>query len=536
VKTTLFNLMILSVLLFPASGLAEGGDPTPWDGNLRMSSDTDVWNSTAPPPEQANEPIQSQPDEPVEEEDVQPSTPAPPSQPTSQKQDNPTDIEEGLSGMLLAIPELEWTTPASIVSQWIALTRIQDPALQLKVFYRSTLLHRACVGLIDFRQKAKTTRHLKLNFRDDYRGRSWAQPQLAETLILAAKRLRRKHKDVRIMIGDISQPGCGPLMYGELVRFIEDTNDGQDATELLNRAIWHYGSPVALQTSKRRGKLLTRESRILAHRFNSQGHLQLRLTESRTLSLGPVKKRKRRKTLNRLAERLPNAILADSRRVAHQLASGQMKRVWRQHWIWPSKKRQLVSFSRRKIDPNTPLDGQIRPIISLRFSGWHKRKPGAFKNEVRWTRKAGKSIKTSRWARARVAREAGHQTHVDGRDADISYVNKGNELRFMKASKVLDTEKTWAWFKLLEKSAKKKGTSLQRILVSGSIKRRLKKTLSRQTKRSHLYRKVLRTVSGHSAHHHIRVAPAAEPEFPIAFGVWSSVRTMWTRLVNRFDR
>ena len=348
------------LLLFPLHGLAEEGEPNPWNGPVNMVTGLDFGNVSSTPPTQDKEPVLTTPDDTLEEEKVEPAKPAEPAPtdplPTSQEVSQDKAVEHGLSGILLAIPQLEWTTPGTIASQWSTLTRIKDPTHQLKAFYRSSLLHRACVGLIDFRQRTQATRYLKINFRDNYRGRSWAQPQLADTLILAAKRLRRKHKNVRMMVGDISQPGCGPLMYGELVRFIEDTHDASDATTLLNQALWHYGHPVALRTTTRRGKQITHQARILAHDFNNQGKLQLRISESRSIDLGFVKKRKKQKTLPRLGERLPKAVLADSRRVVHQGVSGRVRKLWRQHWVWPSRKRQMVSFSRRKIDTNTPLN------------------------------------------------------------------------------------------------------------------------------------------------------------------------------------
>jgi len=267
----------------------------------------------------------------------------------------------------------------------------------------------------------------------------------------------------------------------------------------------------------------------LAHEFDAMGKLNLKVADRRYVATGRVKARRVRKELKKLDARLPNAIAILSKRVkTYDPEKGMLKR-WRQVYVWPKRKRKLVVFSRFRVDQKKPLTEQLRRVTELRFARYNPRKPAGMRDEIRWVKRSGSTVKTSRWQRWRLLREAGHQTHVSGRDADISYANHDNRHRFMNAVKLMDVGKTWQWLKTLEKSARREGTKVETILVSGKVKRKLKRGLDKKTKRSRFFRKVIRRVSGHGAHHHMRVRGSKIVEAPVA-------KILWQRFKHAFQR
>ena len=372
---------------------------------------------------------------------------------------------------------------------------------------------------------------MKLSFRDSHRGRSWADPGLAKTLLRALKKMRRKHNDVRIMVGDISQQGCGPLYFGTLVRYVEDTAEAHPAIALINAASLHYGEPIAIERLGKKKKNF-KERHILAHEFDADGQLRLKVAERRYIGTGAVKRRSVKKEIAKLDERLGRAMVLNSRRVKHfHPEKGVLKR-WRQHVVWPERKRQIVFLSRRKIDLTKRLSDQLGRLSQIRFARFNPRKPNEMAAEIRWERVSGRSVKTSKWNRWRLVREAAHQTHVSGRDVDLSYVNEDNRRRFMHAGKLMDVTRTWEWFTELQKAGARYGTRLQKIYVSGDIKRRLRRALPAKAKRSKLYRKALRIVSGHGAHHHVRLKGSHIPEYPVADLLWKRMKKALKRLTG----
>jgi len=177
---------------------------------------------------------------------------------------------------------------------------------------------------------------------------------------------------------------------------------------------------------------------------------------------------------------------------------GHLKTLWRQSWISTKREEQLWTLSQRKLKRS--LGRSI--VREVRISQWQKEKPGSHPREERWLRELGRS---DAWTRLKAVREAGHQTHSGGRDADISYVTQDNRHHFSKRPASIDAKATWLWFQLLVKEARRAGARIDRILVDRAVRRHLADTLPETIQTTTLWRKTLRTVQGHGAHHHVRI-------------------------------
>jgi len=415
-----------------------------------------------------------------------------------------------LTERLPDLPDLRAFRAHDAHAAWIEVKDIADPVRQHRELMRRGLQHRVCTDVVDLR--ALVARGAEgFGFRDDWRGRSWARPSLALVLVEAMRRFRLEHPDKTVALGDISQPGCGQLDHGTLLRHVH----GEEARALVRRAERVLGAWVVREARitgdfpSERERFEHLDDRVLvehtlvAKRLGEVGELTLRVA-TRRYREQPFRDDER--MTEAFAELEGEAALIarrgvriDRRRVLTTLATGEAAERWVTHWVDRRTRRQLVAVTTAA--PGRRLD--LATAEELRLSGWRPKQPGSFRGEVRWVRAA--LVPWERWG---MVYEAGHVSHHAGRDADLSYVTADNEAHFAVDLEAMDVPATWRWFELLVATGEELGTPVEMILVDRSVRRHLLAHLPPETRRSTLWRELLRVSPGHDGHHHLRLHTA----------------------------
>ncbi len=442
------------------------------------------------------------------------------------------------SRALAAIAPLQWVEPDAIEYTLARIRGLGDAKDQLREVTEAGLEQMACRGLIDFRGLT-AVRTGGFGYRDQFRGRSWMRPALARVVLRAHEAFRAERPTNWVTVADATQPGCGQLSYGTLVRMIEDgqsaearatagrvaglnaaslDGDGPSETQrLLSQVQFLVGQPGVAEMHSAADFPLEHE------RFHTQN--QAVLVEHRLLARGLSEDGEGR-TVLRVATRryalLPNIgkprqqkrmIAAMVRTVQKLWSGGQTIRAEQVDDFDPAAGQRLVWLV-HKVDQNAGLQvtvllrdppaATLEPenAIEVRLSHWHDRKPGNGNGEVRWRPTDGG------WQRWLMLSEAGHMTHAGGRDADISYVTADNTEHLRVRLNRIDVMGTWRWWQLLDETSRAAGTPLERIFIDGKVRALFAHRLPAEAKATLLWQDIVAVSQGHDAHHHVRLASA----------------------------
>lgn len=439
----------------------------------------------------------------------------------------PEPREHGLNGLLAAVPPLLWRHADSVEDDWYRVKAILDLADQARAVQNAKLEQTACKGLVNVR--AVDASKAKFGYRDDVRGRTWARPVVGRILADALSILRQDVPEKYITIGDVSQPGCGQLEHGTLVRLLTDdqkpivTRPGEPAspervgaaTAMINQARLKYGVPTVMELRQARelkGEVyrcafpdepVLIEHRIVAQDRTSEGKLLLKTVSRRYRPMLAPDEGDVAKFRSRVLKLMrAGAVLSQRKVPSWDPELGDIE-VWVTHWASARLKQQMQVVSTKKLSRSFELSD----LIEVRRAKWHARKPGSFKGERRWMAHTGEDG-TQHWHRWKKMYEAGHITHLAGRDADLSYVTEDNGSHFRVNMSAIHVPHTWKWFLAMNQAAKAAGVSIDRIIVDRKVKRKLMAGLPKRIRRTPLWRKV-RVVSGHDGHHHVRFTRAS---------------------------
>jgi len=349
---------------------------------------------------------------------------------------------------------------------------------------------------------------------------------MAAVLITAWRHFHAKHPSARLTLGDLSQPWGGNLLHNVLVRSV----GGAEALGLLNKAQlvggkWvadeevyasHFGAEI--------GRFNSPEDRVwIRHELTAQIETpegpSLRTSTTRYTFPHLATQEERESAFGTFKAISKRGVRVTSSRVREVGPDGLTIQRWRDHWVDASKKRQMVTISRKKQSRRL----RFKWVDEIRVANWQQRKPGSFPREQRWVRGNVSEDGSTPWTRWQAMREAGHVSHMGGSDADISFVTAGNARHFAVDMGVFDAKRTWAWFMALERAAKELGTSVEMILISRPIIRSLERHLSRKAKATPLWRAKVRRAGGHDAHHHLRLAAPTKDSETKARAVLQSV-------------
>ena len=491
----------LIALAFACLASCVGGDTRP----------SDTTKKTAPSEEHSETQPETGPAPPAEK------APSPPVEPPP-----PIPAEHGTSGLLQAIKPTLWRPAMVVENAWNALKKIPEQELVHEELRRSKLERIACRGLINFRA-LDASKIPPFGYRDTTRDRGWVRPTVARVMIEGLSKLREEFPDVVLSVGDLSQAGCGQLSHGSLIRYTAD-NDIKGlvqgppsaakhgpATQLLNASVFSWGRPTAqeLVLAKDLGVEATRletpeehvlvEHHILSQGETPSGELYLKVATQRYRPLLITDGESPKSMLSDLRFMMKEGTLVASSKV-QDWRSESGKNLWSYHWVHPARKRQMRILSQTKIKKRL----RVNKLVEVHASRWQNKKPDSFPGLVRWF-PARDSVEGSlKWSGWRQLYEAGHQTHLAGRDADLSYVTRNNAGHFAIDIHGIDLDKSWRWFEILDETSRQLGARVDRILVAPSVWRLFKAKFKKSKKRSRIWR-LLRRVGGHDAHHHVRI-------------------------------
>ncbi len=458
---------------------------------------------------------------------------------------------------LAAIAPMQWVEPDAVEYTLARIRGLGDPKEQLREVAEAGLEQMACRGLIDFRGLT-AVRTGGFGYRDQFRGRSWMRPALARVILRAHEAFRAERPTNWVTVADATQPGCGQLSYGTLVRMVEDGQSPEARATAgrvagLNAASLDDDGPSETQRLLANIQFLVGQSGVaemhtaadfpLEHeRFHTQN--QLVLVEHRVQARGLSEDGEGR-TVLRVATRryalLPNPpkprqqkrlVAAMARTVQKLWAGGQtirseqvndfdpvvgQRQVWLVHKVDQNAGLQVTVLTHEM--PGATLDPAR--AIEIRLSRWHDRKPGNGNGEVRWR------PTENGWQRWLMLSEAGHMTHAGGRDADISYVTADNTEHLRVRLNHIDVMGTWRWWQLLDETSRAAGTPLERIFIDGKVRTLFARRLPADAKATLLWQDIVAVSQGHDAHHHVRLASApAEREGAALVDLFTPVAPM----------
>jgi|GEM_PF-1213737 len=458
---------------------------------------------------------------------VEAKPPEPPPEPP------PPLREHGVSGLLASVPKLLWRSADLVEDEWYRIKNVADLAEQAEALRVARLHQTACKGLVDVRNVDLET--TPFGFRDDVRGRTWARPVVARILTRSMELLRKQLPDRIVTVGDVSQPGCGQLEHGAIVRLLSDdapplvTRPGAPgylepvgaATTLVNQARLLYGVPTVVELQEGRDLRKTRESyrtsfpdepvmvrhQILAQGKTKEGKLLIKTVSRRYRATAPPSEDDVKGFGKAVTKLMRAGAVVEQRQVpTWDPDTGEMQKVWLQRWASARLKQQMEVVSTKKFHRKLDLGA----VIQVRRARWQNRKPGSFRGETLWVAHAHADetgVTKRHWHRWKKLYEAGHITHLAGRDADLSYVTTDNTSHFRVDMDAIDVSATWKWFKAMKVAAKEAGVAIDRIIVDRKVKRLFIKGLPKKERRTPLWR-TIRVVSGHDGHHHVRFTRA----------------------------
>lgn len=444
-----------------------------------------------------------------------------------------TDSQEQLVGLAAALtsdaadfvdqevplPRLQWVDADRAEQAWLKLKSMDSPASQAAAIRRGGVEQYACKGLVDFRDIAERY-GATLDFRDQFRGRSWARPALARVLLRASERFAEEFPDARLTLGDIAQPGCGQLAYGTLIRHVVNEPGSPAARDLLARVRRVLGEPMAIEVKNStdfpfESDRFDKPTAILVERkilgVSGAGRdPDLVRVAVRRFAPDPLPSQRRR------AQRLIAAMLRSARHlvetgelVRHEAVrtfdprTGDDRLAFLQHRVDRKKGMQVLVISTHAFGDRLQEDS----LVELRVARWRPGKPESFGSETRWRPVRDGSQHIVGWDRWHMLGEAGHVTHLGGRDIDISYVTRTNAGLNRVKVRQIDAARSWRWFQIVSETAAAYGTPVEQIFVGPRTVAWLRKHLPKAARETALWRDTVQTMPGHDAHHHLRLRP-----------------------------
>lgn len=409
--------------------------------------------------------------------------------------------EETISG----IPDLDWGSTEETEKAWAHAKSLKSTSAQFLHVEQNRTYNKMSFEVAPLTNLGSIFFNNLLR-RDTFRDRFYASPELTSLLERALPRFRKELPQSALMIGDISQPGAGLLAYGTTVRLYRDTLLRNDLTQFIARASRRDDTLIsqrvvdpkeAFQMERHRwaeveGPILVEEklTGLGVHKGEKVGRVEMRrFYRSGELMDGELKKWWK-KHVRRMSRR--------SQIEAKWVVRGQEK-IWRVRWVY---RNQFVEGEFRDRFRGKP---RLRNLLHLRKGKLDRKKPGALQREGRYYFSLGPDgeKKLIAW---RQLYEAGHISHINGRDADISYIMKNEDLLFSRSVGHLDVPKTRKWLTTLYDSSIEAGVQLDTLLVDRKVKRRLMRGMPEEMS-SHPVWGLLSVSKGHDSHVHIRVAP-----------------------------
>ena len=388
-----------------------------------------------------------------------------------------------------------------IEQQWKAVKKETNPAAQRALIKKMRLQRQLCTNTLDGAEWVRKN-PLPIQLRDTTRYRTAIRPEMLATLELALRIFAVSDPGRVLTLGDVSQPGCGQIRYGNIVRITPMKDLGlfeqRSSYQFGSKTWWrpessdsfadeysrfaHLYGPIWVE-ERLTGKTRRNEARMEQSRF-SGGQL---LSDSA-----------RRRLLQRVRQRLyvRNKVVRDW--VRHADENGQVKRHRRAEWIDETRSLWMEVIWKHRAGRRS----NAWSILRVREGSYDRKKPGSHRDERRYL--FGNDGEASAEVRKYgILYEAHHTSHLGGLDADISYVTISDTGHF-DTEEALDAGATWRWLNAIYAGAKKTKVGLKALFVDPKILR-LIRTLPEAKKGMAIWRK-LKSSPGHDSHVHVRVA------------------------------
>ena len=185
--------------------------------------------------------------------------------------------------------------------------------------------------------------------------------------------------------------------------------------------------------------------------------------------------------------------------VQREWISTGSQRFYRVSWV--DGRKQFVADFAAQFRGKPPLETLLR----LRQATLEAKKPAALQKEKRYfvSETADGSPQIVSWTQLY---EAGHISHQNGRDVDLSYVMTDDRLLFSRSVAQIDAPKSRRWLEILYEAGRRAGVEIDALLVDGRVRRHLMRGMPEQ-QALHPVWGLLKVVKGHDSHVHVRLAP-----------------------------
>lgn len=403
------------------------------------------------------------------------------------------------------LPALQWVSTEELEKQWAEAKDLKKPKLQLKRVKKRNLRN-----LLSYEMRPLPSIGPKyvaaVERRDTFRERHFASPELYSLLEEAIPKLKERLPNATVMVGDVSQPGAGPLVYGTTVRMLQNTPLRPALSDFLGEAFRDGNSLIRSRVVSPMVEFPSEDNRWkeiegpiwVEEKLTGGGDLKgvpvARVEMRRFYRSGELEKDELAKWWKKKKRNLKKR---------YQMESGWVTRgtqkLWRVQW---NRGNFWYQGEFTKKFRNTPV---LKHLSRLKMGRLEKKKPGALQQERRYfiTKLPDGGSKLIAW---RQLYEAGHISHLNGRDADLSYVMKKPSLLFSRSVGHIDVKKTRVWFEILFDSAQAVGVQIDAMLVDRRVKRRLLRGMPKDEDRHPVW-DLLSVSKGHDSHVHVRLSP-----------------------------
>jgi hypothetical protein len=402
----------------------------------------------------------------------------------------------------VGLPSLQERSADWIATRWMEVKDADSHAEQHTLHRRHRLNRLRCRGLLPITDYMRRD-HPPLRLRDTLRDRTAARPEMIAVVSLATQRFHKRAPKAVITVGDISQPGCGQIRYGVVIRFLR----GKNAEKRKKDAVEQYGAPTVFEP-------MDPMFFIDEHpRFSGQlGPIWWEQRFTGVTAAGDLRVEERRfdkgdwmvpisitRLIYRTRRRLRDRDNVVRSRVRHVDDTGTRRWVHQATWSnWESKRWIEVTWkpgvSRHQVT--------VQSLLRVREARILKRKPTSRQYEERYLflddGEAGVHVR-----RHNVLYEAHHSSHMAGLDADLSYVTERNFGPFEPTLSVINAAASWAWLRELHRAARDLRVPIRAMFVDQSIKNRLLRVPG-VSRRDPLWR-TIRVSRGHDSHVHLRL-------------------------------
>jgi hypothetical protein len=398
-------------------------------------------------------------------------------------------------------PTLFTRSSLAIEHQWKAVKRVKEHKKRRELIAHKKLERQYCIDVLDAAEWLRRST-LALQLRDTTRYRTAIRPEMVATLLAALRIFGVSDPNKRLSLGDVSQPGCGQIRYGTLVRFVAQNARKEFQKQATFRwGKWQWSRPFSpnefIDEYPRFAHLygpIWVEDVLTGETTDGTARVERR----RFFGGAIVDDRTRHKLLLRVRRRMQNRGRLEWDWVRHAGKDGKIRRHRRVRWTNTEHSYWMEAIWRHRARRRATA----WTLLRVREANIDASKPGSRRDERRYLfnldGEAGVQVR-----KFGLLYEAHHSSHLGGLDADISYVTKSNGGHF-DTNEALDAAATWRWLNAIHEGSQKVGVRIKALFVDSKIMSMLRNVPQAKAALP-IWRKLKRS-PGHDSHVHLRLA------------------------------